>query len=427
MEYLADLLDKILSFQNHDVSTIVVRNPLLLNLALVAVFGTLFFIPSRKVREDQFLGFPFTDTLRGIAILFIIIHHLCRHAISDPRDLFLFYGAGHTGVAIFLFLSGYGLTESAKKRGVESFLKERLLRVYVPFVTISTFLILLDYWLLGKHIGPKAGILAIIGIKPSDRNFWFIKFLIFWYTVFYATTRVQIDNKGKVIVLVSVSLIILTSSYFPHAARINALSFPAGVVSSLYRSQATKLCEGIEKRKVKVLLALLSTFVLFRLLGWAVAPGDDNRYVYAFEAVLLMGYAFTIVLFFLLGKSKNEVIRNFSLLTFVLVSLTLSVLVNLPRYIFMNTAAVLGIFLAILIVRFISKGRVSYLYEYFGKISLELFLLHGAFMCSYDFILFKLPLHYSFFLYFLVLIIVSAMCNKVFRKVDGLISQRMAV
>ena len=66
-----------------------------------------------------------TTTLRGIAILIIMIGHVGVSGFGCR----LFNPFGGIGVAMFLFLSGYGLSESFKKNGLNHFWKKKMMRI----------------------------------------------------------------------------------------------------------------------------------------------------------------------------------------------------------------------------------------------------------------------------------------------------------
>lgn len=72
------------------------------------------------------IGGKYTTTLKGIAIVIIILSHTmgCFTRVFTPL--------GGIGVAMFLILSGYGLNESFKRNGIGSFWKKRFLRVWIP-------------------------------------------------------------------------------------------------------------------------------------------------------------------------------------------------------------------------------------------------------------------------------------------------------
>ena len=71
-----------------------------------------------------------TQALKGVAILAIVVFHiLWRFDISPLLNLW-----GAPFVTAFLVLSGYGLEESFRRNGLESFWLKRLSKVVLPFV-----------------------------------------------------------------------------------------------------------------------------------------------------------------------------------------------------------------------------------------------------------------------------------------------------
>jgi peptidoglycan/LPS O-acetylase OafA/YrhL len=96
-----------------------------------------FFFQGKKEKEVVFMSVDYTNFLRGIAILLIILMHT-----SCAMGLRYFTPLGGIGVALFLILSGYGLAESYKKNGITHFWKKKILRIWVPyFLFINTLII----------------------------------------------------------------------------------------------------------------------------------------------------------------------------------------------------------------------------------------------------------------------------------------------
>lgn len=80
-----------------------------------------------------------TNWLKIIAAFAVIFHHYSQYALSElGQDNFILrcfslFG-GYCGVAIFFFLSGYGLMESDlnKQLSAIQFFKRRFLKLYIP-------------------------------------------------------------------------------------------------------------------------------------------------------------------------------------------------------------------------------------------------------------------------------------------------------
>lgn len=87
----------------------------------------------------------------------VMLHHYSQYVISHeishaiPYQLLSTQG-GYLGVAIFFFLSGYGLMESESKShlNLKTFFKRRFLKIYLPVLLISFIWMLASPFLLTK-------------------------------------------------------------------------------------------------------------------------------------------------------------------------------------------------------------------------------------------------------------------------------------
>lgn len=120
----------------------------------------------------------FTNALRGLAILLVVIQHMGggRFFINQ------FTPCGGIGVALFLILSGYGLNESWKKKGLDAFWIGKLLRVYIPYV----LWICLQRLLSHKAFTDTDFWLDVSLLKTS---YWYVGYLFWWYVIFFVASR----------------------------------------------------------------------------------------------------------------------------------------------------------------------------------------------------------------------------------------------
>lgn len=88
---------------------------------IIIIMISLFFISPTNEKEkiNKILSFNTSTILRGIAILLVILQHL-----GGSFGTNLLTPLGGTGVAIFLVLSGFGLNESFKKKGLDLLLEK---------------------------------------------------------------------------------------------------------------------------------------------------------------------------------------------------------------------------------------------------------------------------------------------------------------
>ena len=82
-------------------------------IILIIYFLIFFLFKKNQIWGNSFPFFSFhkeyTTTMRGIAILFVVLHH-----VGNSSGSVIFTPLGGIGVAMFLILSGYGLNESKK-------------------------------------------------------------------------------------------------------------------------------------------------------------------------------------------------------------------------------------------------------------------------------------------------------------------------
>ena len=163
------------------------------------------------------LSFQMTDCYRGVAILLIMLSH-----VSGTMGTVLLTPLGGTGVAMFLFLSGYGLNESYKKHGLTSYWQKKIKRVFIPYAIVVTLLCVYH----GKF-DFLAYVLNITGLKPS---YWYIGFLMKWYIIYYLFTRFAKKYRMMLMFICAIFILLL----FPNIEAEQGFSFLCGVCASIY-------------------------------------------------------------------------------------------------------------------------------------------------------------------------------------------------
>lgn len=128
-----------------------------------------------------------TDLIKFLSCLMIALHHYSQDMVvagsRNPIYHVFSTQGGYLGVAIFFFLSGYGLMKSDMKLhlGFWSFFRKRLRKTYYPAVFVS---LIWGVWLLVA--GEKFNFQWIIGvIWFNDEVFWFVRTIIWLYIAFY--------------------------------------------------------------------------------------------------------------------------------------------------------------------------------------------------------------------------------------------------
>lgn len=222
--------------------------------------------------------------MRGIAALLVIVAHYAKWYITvvpGGKLIMLCTKLGRYGVAIFFAVSGYGLLCSARKGIDITFLKRRLLNVYVPYVVISGCVKLLSkgQW------GTKAIISWLLGL-----NAWFIFVIMIFYVVFYLCYRY---SRHKIVAieagvfLISVCLAIWGKEDYWYASNV---SFGLGILIKVFEDKIYP--------KLWLLFFLGGGFAVSAVIYMIAA--DKNQLIYLLFKIVASALWTLLVMFFFL-------------------------------------------------------------------------------------------------------------------------------
>ncbi len=160
------------------------------------------------------------DWLKVIAALSVLISHYAMYAIKHidlyPSVNYIICGlAGYWGpVAIFFFLSGYGLMESEKKHHCPTrfFFGKRLAKIYVPVLIVTALWMPSYFNFLSTEASPN--LLRMLTVDFGDGALWFIKSLLLLYVVFQIYVLLNRRNAlvGAIVFLCLTAVV----QYFTH-------------------------------------------------------------------------------------------------------------------------------------------------------------------------------------------------------------------
>ena len=249
---------------------------------LIFIFLYVFFWEKDKCCDKSFMSFDITNFLRGFAILIIIIMHS-----SGNLDVHGLSSLGGIGVSLFLILSGYGLAESYKKKGLTDFFQKKIFRICLPY---ALFVILVTCC---KQEWDKIISLGfLLDIFCLNTSYWFISFLIYNYALFWLTKRIH--NKWITIFIFGLfgGLIIM---YDQRIRAEQVLAFPSGLLLSYYKDVIGK---NICRKRISIIL-LLSVSLLGALLMFLGIKHNIYNNVTELHGLLQYKYIVAICILFL--------------------------------------------------------------------------------------------------------------------------------
>lgn len=193
----------------------------------------------------------FTDFLKLMAALLVAAGHYSGYAVSHGHGNFIYNilvaTGGYIGVAIFFFLSGYGLMMSENKRHTSffSFIKKRLVKLYLPVVFVSTIWGVVR-WPDGSGIEWIDQYLYFAFWGFGDGILWFVKVIILEYLLFAAYIYLKIKSWMREASLwLGTSLVyIFVYFYVGDWAAVSIPIFTLGILLAKYESWFYSIAHG---------------------------------------------------------------------------------------------------------------------------------------------------------------------------------------
>ncbi len=170
--------------------------------------------------HTDYLDRDVTMSMRGLAAVGVILHHISQEEVFQTAgEIRIFLNAGYMYVAIFFFLSGYGLLKSydSKPGYMDGFLKKRLPVIVIPFYVSIVFYGIYNI-ISGNHLEPLQWVTNIIGITMMNEYAWFPIILTILYIAFYLIFKRNRSRTRKLvymlIVILALGLIFCVNGHF---------------------------------------------------------------------------------------------------------------------------------------------------------------------------------------------------------------------
>ena len=248
-----------------------------------------------------------TTGIKGIAILFMLWHHLFLHSTEYgalTQSLAIVF---KVCVALFLFVSGYGLAKQysgLEKRNVRTtirFLLRRFINFFLPFWFCFTLVVVIgnvcgytfqDAYPAARNT-LKCGILDFFGQMGYDsylKPWWFNKMIIQLYLVFPFLYMMLYKRYSAIIGLLAIVLVQLSAKRIPgnvfFLVEGGLPSFCLGMISSRFR-----ILPEMRKKALEIALAVVSVFMgvaLSFLLLYVIKDSDQAVLIRAFLALCIV-------------------------------------------------------------------------------------------------------------------------------------------
>ena len=230
--------------------------------------------------DVDYLSNKSTKSLKGLLAILIIFHHVSQK-ITTGENFSNFEYMGRYIVALFFFLSGYGLyfQYSNNVNYMENFLRKRLARTFIPF-----YVFIVIYVIYRATLGEVVNVEFFLSFWRDHSNIiyngWFVNSIIVLYVIFYVSFKKK-DSKIAIFKLVCLTLVyIFWKAYQNHGdwEYVSIMAFFLGVFWMKDRSLIDKF---IEKNYFAFLVSFSILMYVFRRYEIIMKNiGITNKYVY---------------------------------------------------------------------------------------------------------------------------------------------------
>lgn len=146
--------------------------------------------------NEMFLSRNFTDSLKGICIIFIMVHHLITlYFVNFDCSVikFIIGVSAPLACSFFLFMSGYGVYISFNKKNTYTKLLKYMLRIYITFsIWYTIYLLIIHIFQFKALYNPdwQTTLYRYIVLTMQPHVMWYLKIQILAYIALFYSIKI---------------------------------------------------------------------------------------------------------------------------------------------------------------------------------------------------------------------------------------------
>lgn len=338
-------------------------------LMLFVIFWNGKIIWSVKELNKDYLSIENVNALRGIMALGPVFMHV-SNAVTCSKGILWWSTYGASVVAIFFFLSGFGLMKQHMTHDdyAKKFLTRRLPKIIIPYVIATGIYWIADFYFLG-FLYPIKGIFnAIWQGVPIVTYSWYVIHLSLFYLFFYALMKV-FGKHYLGIAFGGVIYYIVTSLYFYSRGfgtqwYQTSLAIPVGLFWALYE----KKIYSIMAKYYWVGLALLGILIVYIYNSKSFMALSSNTLVK--NTILLILFCVLVIVMLMkieLGNPINKFLGYISYEVYLFHGLFMMAFRGDKFYIANDNMYVMLVFTGTLVLAVITKQCSQYIFKLLYK------------------------------------------------------------
>ncbi len=268
--------------------------------------------------------------LRGFFMLLVVFHHLSQQLVH-PGSLKLLQGIGLLCVSYFFFQSGYGLTKSYRENPAyfHAFFRRRYCRLLTPFFLCNLIYLAVNAF-FGISYEPRHFLKCLAGLELVNTHAWFILTIALFTFAFYVIFRFVPGRYMRYVLLFGFQL--LYSAFCMHRGTglqlfegpwwfNSSILFLVGVLFAGYEP----VLMGFMQQNYRLLSALSAPlFVLFYLVSVYAANAFPYQiqdlsplsprmlgswFTLLWQSLAVLSFCMTVTLFSLKIRCSNPFLR----------------------------------------------------------------------------------------------------------------------
>jgi peptidoglycan/LPS O-acetylase OafA/YrhL len=189
-------------------------------------------------RQQTAISVNCTNSLKGIFAIGVLIHHLylCSGLFRETVIGSCLQITGVLSVAIFFFISGYGLYSSCHYKGeayIKSFPKKRIVPFYFLILFYLAIYMLFENFVLKEKITLANVIKSLTFGGGIISNGWYLQVQLLLYLLFFLTFYIIKKNQARITLILCECLLIaiLTYAYgYLSTSYETIFAFPMGMI-----------------------------------------------------------------------------------------------------------------------------------------------------------------------------------------------------
>lgn len=191
--------------------------------------------------------------VRGAMAMVVLLHHFSGY-YKPAYFLMPFQHVGYLLVAMFFFLSGYGVCAGFLRRSgyLQSFWKKRFISLYLPYLVSILIYGAVDSFVYQKGTFFARIIPSLVGIHSISPLGWYVGALMLMYAVFYASAMQKNQRMRKLVFMALFGLVYMGLWLLPidEVWTRSLIGFPIGLV---YCSRRAEISQYYQAKRIPFL------------------------------------------------------------------------------------------------------------------------------------------------------------------------------